>query len=45
MELANPPAASRGALLVSFAILTLLAAGFALTLVVFYPGYFTLDAQ
>ena len=44
MEHANPPAAPRGVSLVSFAILTLLAAGFALTLVVFYPGYLTLDA-
>jgi hypothetical protein len=43
MALANPPAASRGIFLVSFVILTLIAAGFALTLVVFYPGYLTLD--
>src|SRR5262245_13944076 len=36
---------SRGASLVTFTILTLLAAGFALTLVVFHPGYLTIDAS
>jgi hypothetical protein len=44
MERTNPPAASSGVSLVSFSILTLLAAGFALTLVVFHPGFLTLDA-
>ena len=44
MEHANPPAAPKSGLLVSFTILTLLSAGFALTLVVFHPGYLTIDA-
>jgi hypothetical protein len=44
MQQASPPAASNGVSLVSFAILTLLAAGFALTLAVFHPGYLTVDA-
>ena len=41
MERTNPPAVAQGA---SIAILTLLSAGFALTLVVFHPGYLTIDA-
>ena len=40
----NPPAARAGVSLVSFTILTLLSAGFALTLIVFHPGYLTVDA-
>ena len=44
MQQDNPPAARAGVSLVSFTILTLLAAGFALTLVVFHPGYLTVDA-
>jgi hypothetical protein len=44
MQRANPPAAAKGVSLVWFTILTLLAAGFALTLVVFHPGYLTIDA-
>jgi hypothetical protein len=42
MEHASQPAATGAG--VSFAILALLAAGFALTLIVFYPGYLTIDA-
>lgn len=44
MERARPPAASRGVSLVPIIILTLISAGFALTLVVFHPGYLTIDA-
>ena len=42
MDRAHPPAASRGA---SIAIVALLAAGFALTMAAFYPGYMTIDAE
>ena len=38
---ARPSAASPGA---SIAIAALLAAGFALTMAAFYPGYMTIDA-
>src|SRR5262245_37574925 len=44
MEHARTPIASKGVSLVPFTILTLLAAGFALTLAVFHPGYLTIDA-
>jgi len=42
MDRAHPPAASRGA---SIVIAALLAAGFALTMAAFYPGYMTIDAE
>jgi hypothetical protein len=42
MDRTHPPAAFRGA---SIAIVALLAAGFALTMAAFYPGYMTVDAE